>query len=371
MEPPNKSCVFTYEPLPHDPRRPPIPYVAGFETLLTAHTPPPPLGPYNTKRGEGREEASEDETEHFTHSEWCLRHPPEGALVVDNPSPKAMRLLEQLSCPCCAGPKVFRCVLGDSENKTFAAKIYDPLYYMFPGDVSYWADVDYSVEAGAYEVIRDAGLDGRYTPKYHGSWAMQVPFSAQITRTVCLVLMEDLKGVTMHTLLQKNLYIRIPPTQRLDILAEIFEIYRKLQFAGVLHQDLAPRNIILMNLNLNHYTPPRVVVFDFNIASILNRPTSKYPRVPGTRPMSPMYMYWISPPTNFGRWVPEPYCSQPATWRGWAYKRWYHSKEFGDIKEAREAFCRDLEVEWPIEFAEPLPDALSDEEDTPNYESGE
>lgn len=361
---------YRHEPLPPDPRRPPIPYVAGFETLVKPHTPPQPFGPQNSKRGEGRRPARYEQMEGVTHSEWCLTHPPENTPVPDNVPARSLRLLKQLSCERCTGAKVFSCVVDGNEHQTLVAKIYDPLYYAYVEDVAWQADMDYSVEAGAYEDIRDAGLDGKYTPKYYGSWAIQVSFSTSppIKRTVCLVLMEHLKGFTMESLIQTNLKSRIPPIQRLDIMGRILEIDQKLKFAGVRHADLEPRNIMLVNLDLDQYKPPRIVLFDFNIASCLNRPGCKMQKYPTTRPINPLYTTWRCPPSIFEFWVPEPHLSRPEVWRGWAKRRWHKSREFIDDQEAESFYLWGPEEEaLPVEFVDPSPDPPLRETAAPSW----
>ncbi|KAI9148295.1 actin cytoskeleton organization and biogenesis [Paramyrothecium foliicola] len=274
-----------HRPLPPDPRRPPCPYAAGFETLMRSHTPPAPLGPWNNKRGQGQQPAPFEQTRSLTHSH-------------------SVRLLAQLSCERCTGAKVFRCVVDGNEHQTLVAKIYNPLYYAYLDDVSFVADMHYSIEAAAYQDIWRAGLDGKYTPKYHGSWAIQV-----------------------------------------------LEIDKKLEFAGVLPLDLAPRNVMLVGLDLDRYKSPRIVLFDFNIACCLNRPGARYERVPGNHPMNPLFSHWYGIPADFESWLPQPHCFRPEIWRGWVKRRWYGSPEFMDSKEAEEIFAWLPEHEnLPVEF---------------------
>ncbi|KAI9157960.1 putative serine/threonine-protein kinase [Paramyrothecium foliicola] len=343
-----------HDPLPPDPRRPPIPYVAGFETIIRPHTPPQPFGPYNSPRGEGRQPADRDEDLALTHSEFCLLHPPENTPVPKDRPGLPIRLLKQLSCERCSGAKVFRCMLNNDDRRIHVAKIYDPLYYWYPNDVSFWADLEYSVEAGAYEDIWDAGLDGKYTPKYYGSWAIQVPFSASppVERTVCLIIMEELDGFTMESLLAKNLQSRIPPHRRLEIVGDVLEIKQKLEFAGVQHRDVAPRNIMLSN-----HEPFQVKFFDFNIATCLKRPGARTRKLPKDRPMNPIYLYWHRAPSDFSSWIPEPHRSRPEVWRGWAKRRWFGIKDFVDVDEAKSFYLWTPEDEaLPVEYVEPFPD---------------
>jgi serine/threonine protein kinase len=293
-----------------------------------------------------------------------LTHPPENTPVPDNVPARCLRLLKELSCERCTGAKVFSCVVDGNERQTLVAKIYDPLYYAYVEDVAWQADKDYSVEAGAYEDIWDLGLDGKYSPKYYGSWAIQVPFSASplIERTVCLVLMEHLEGFTIHSLMKKELTDLIPPSERLEIMGQVLEIYSKLEFAGVRHCDLAPRNVMLANLDLDHYKPPRTVLFDFNIASCLNRPGRKAEKWPTTRPLNPLYSCWHYVPDSFEAFIPEPHRSRVEVWRGWVKRRWYNSKEFSSFKEAEALFMWKPENEvLPVEYVEPFPDPTPEE----------
>jgi hypothetical protein len=329
---------------------------------MRRHDPPQPFGPLNSKKGKGRQPLN---TRGHSQTEWCLLHPPSNTPVPEDRPTRSLTLLEDLTDPHSQGAKVFRCFMDGNDCQTFVAKIYDPLYYEYTCDVCYYAEKDYSVETASYEDIQEAGLDGKYTPKYYGSWAINIPFSTSppVERTVCLVIMEDLKGPTMSSLLREQLASRIPPAQRLEILGDAFEIGQRLEFwAGVRHEDITPRNIILEDLDLRRNMPPRVVVFDFNVARCFRRPNSKENSSynPGTRPDNPLHIYWTSSPSmSYGTWIPEPHVSNGAAWRGWLVTRWGDSTEFMDKEEALEHFIWSPENDSdPVVFVEPYPDPV-------------
>jgi serine/threonine protein kinase len=333
----------------------------GFQTTIHCHVPPQPFGPFYSQDEKGRYEVRPLDMPSVPHSEWCLRHPPGNGGQPAKPVTYSIRLLEQLSCKQCHGPKVFSCSLGDREEELYVVKIYDPLYYKYPMDVTYWAELDYSYESAAYQDLEISGLSGRYTPKYYGSWSFNLPFPSKqpLQRTVCCVLMEKLNGYTLESILIKSLTYRVPPTDRLNILAEVLEIEKKLEFAGVRHRDVAPRNVMLVGLDLDNYKRPKVMLFDFNVSFCLNRPNCRKRKPPVSRPLNHMCFCWDGPPDDFEFWVPEPHRSRQEAWRGWVKTRWYKSAEFADGEA--DSFClygSEIEDD-PVEHVPPNPDPLS------------
>ncbi|KAI9163416.1 major facilitator superfamily domain-containing protein [Paramyrothecium foliicola] len=199
---------------------------------------------------------------------------------------------------------------------------------------------DYSWEAAAYQDLGSSGLNGRFTPKYYGSYSFNVPVPSTsfVERTVCCILMQKLNGYTMHSLMVKDLTYRIPSKDRLEILGQIMEIKERLEFGGVLHDDVAPRNVVLVNLNLEDYKFPRVTKTSGN-------PSSE----------SDVFLVgW----TSHRLQGLDCRASQVASrGRGWVRSRWYKSEEFAAYEEAESFYFYGPEiVEDPVEHVEPDPD---------------
>lgn len=345
-------------PLPPYPRRPKLPYVAGFKVHMRRHVPPPPFGVFYSEKGQGRRPLMGLNPPDLTHSEWYLSHPLQESPPHSDQTVHTLRIVEQIACKESHGPKVVRCSLDEREDQHFVAKIFDPLYYLYPDDVSYNVEKDYSFEAAAYEDLERSGMDGQYTPKYYGSWTFDIPFPSAPNgvRPVRLVLMEELCGSTIASLLTTGLALRIPPVERLDILGRILEIERILDFAGVRHRDVAPRNVMLVGLDLDNYKPPRVFLFDFNVSVSLNRPSCRFHEYPAFRPVNPRLFWWFEHPMEFDQWVPEPHRSRVEVWRGWVKYRWYDSKEFADYEEAGKWYWGEDQESAPVEHVTPYPD---------------
>ncbi|VUC28033.1 unnamed protein product [Clonostachys rosea] len=268
-----------YPPPPPDPRRPPVPYHAGTSLTIQSHLPPDPLGPgYFTgpparNRFLGLKFWNDNR---WNQTEWCLQEHP----LIETPPPSPVKahtlhILSEVAVKDGRGPQVVRCYLDDCENTTYIAKIFDPLYYKYPGDASWCADHDYSLESSAYEEIKDSGNDGKYTPTYFGSFSFSLPLldtpqSTGLTCTARMVLIEDIPGVSLQTLIKEYIYCQIPPRLRLDIMAEVIEMECRLYFIGVKQGDLAPRKVML-TMDPSDYTrpPSRIVLLDFAYSSVM------------------------------------------------------------------------------------------------------
>lgn len=343
---------------PPDPRRPPFPYRRGLELSIRRHSPPPPYGSGYVK-GPERQESPSPPIREVTQSEWCVRHPPE-ASPSPHPDPTLhkLRVLDELACKDGRGPQVVRCCLDDDESQVYVAKIYDALYYDFtwsgtPVDVTWRADMDYRCEAAAYEDLQKEKVDGVLVPKYYGSWTFDVPLrGSDIIRPVRMVLMEWIQGITMYSLVEEGQTTRIPPQQRLNILAGAMEVYSKLCFHGVIHRDFAPRNILLVGSNIETQMP-RIVLFDLNRSAAWSRPNSIAPRIITELPDNPITFHFGTCDNEFRPWVPQPHRSKPSVYNGWMKTTWENSDEF----EAPIGWNLRLLQEVEIEICPPLPDA--------------
>jgi serine/threonine protein kinase len=193
-------------------------------------------------------------------------------------------------------------------NGDVVAKIYDPLYdagfdcYDNKRDVVVLADGDYSREAAAYEELQRCPAALGCTPKYHGSWTIEVHTTAgdqTYIRQVRLILMEHITGTAMSSI-QSLLLSR---QTRSAIMVKTLEAESFIFNAGVLHRDVSPRNIMLICPSpTSSLDDPnlRVVVIDFNVSNVIRRSVSRrgdidsafiQQRWPG-KILSPVTRFW-------------------------------------------------------------------------------
>lgn len=84
------------------------------------------------------------------------------------------------------------------KGTRLVAKVYDPLY--FNDDEGYLnpflcMDKYYTHEANAYMVLRD--FQGQWIPNYYGSYSLVLSVDSVRTRTVRMILVEYIPGITM------------------------------------------------------------------------------------------------------------------------------------------------------------------------------
>ncbi|KAI8683228.1 hypothetical protein NCS56_00447000 [Fusarium sp. Ph1] len=271
-------------PLP-DPRRPDFPYHSGLTLTIRPHTPPPPFGLTGYTKGQERQNASQEEVTKVSQCEWCLSNPPtETPTHPDAAAAKTLEIVQGIACKDGRGAQVVRCHLGEDKNRSYVAKIYDPLYYSYadpefgsPVDVTYMADSHYSREAAAFEDLMAEGVDGQFTPKYYGSWTFDmVLLGTSEVRPVRLVLLEWLNGADLWTIMERdgatNGFHTMPPEERLEIFAKAAEAETKLKHYGVMHRDFAPRNVMIVDQATDEGPQTRVLLIDLNNSTCGNRP---------------------------------------------------------------------------------------------------
>jgi len=356
-----------------DPRRPDFPYHNGLTLTIRPHVPPSPFGSTGYTRGLERQEAPQGEVAKFPQSEWCLHNPvAETAPHPDITEKQMLKIVGGIACKDGRGAQVVRCQLCHDVNNVYVAKIYDPLYYSFsdrdfgtPVDVTYRADQDYSREAAAFEDLKADGADGRFSPKYYGSWTFDMPLigTPPVLRPVRLVLMEYIKGTDLWTIMERDgegLGVRtVPPEQRLEIFAKAAEAETNLKFHGIIHRDFAPRNVMIADPvtreGVDSHTP-RVILIDFNNSTCVNRPNFRYAEFHTTDPLSisPRYRWWGGCPNEFLQWVPDPHRSQDAVFNGWLEQRWPDPSS--EYLLPRFTLPRHRRTAKLIEYASPVPD---------------
>lgn len=350
---------------PPDPLKPELPYRHGLCLDIQAHAPPQPFGLGYFKEAAPRPAAFWTDLDGMTQSDWCFKHPP-----VDTPSPpdatiRHLHVLDEVACRDGRGAQIVRCSISDSSDisdshngRTYIAKIFDPLYYPYVDsndDVTWNADRDYSTEAAAYEHLKRLTVDGTLTPKYYGSWTFNMAHSASSNapRPVRMILMEWIPNcVTMQHLMDQGIPAYISPQDRLDILANAMELYSKLQFYGVRHEDFAPRNVLVVGTGEKSRFSD-VILIDFNMSAVLSRPTCRRLPYESKSPINPKYFFWGESPIEFYDWIPQPHRTRQPVFLGWLESRWTHVTEFENPSEPLDDYH---DFNWPMEFAPPMED---------------
>lgn len=322
---------------PPEPCRPPNPYVEGRDLEIRAHKASPPFGEDYPDYSGVRDYASQRDLRTKTLVELCLEHPPmDGETAWETP-PRNLQIIRHIRVGNNSGAQVVICHL-DHDDHEYAAKIYDPLYYGFsdriwpgtPRDVADEADKDYCREVAAYLEINDQ-FGGKEIPKYYGSWTFQIPLDLPDTRRVRdvrLILMEYIEGDTMSEI-DPLIY---PEGARLGAIARVMEAFSRITFAGVLHGDIAQRNVMVCRGAAGN-TIDRVVLIDFNYAVVTRLDNFEllydYRPKPAEKPANPMSL-WDSGSlySTFGDWFPASWKMMPTPLCEWLFQLWGKSEEF-------------------------------------------
>lgn len=329
-----------------DPDKPSLPYIPGLSLQIHRHRPPPSFYESYRKKVQPRPEMPRDYLRETSHSQAVIENPPLETKPPANPETARLVITAPISIGAVRGAQIVACTIHSQADGNIAqpssfqaaAKIYDPLYYSFQTssekqDVVYDADQDYSNEAAAYELLHKAGLTGATAPQYYGSWTFCLPIKisnseVQHTRPIRLILMEQLHGTTIRNTRIRNNPIRemgldafhYPEDYRLEILARAMDGFVRQLQCGVDQRDFAGRNVVLVpngtdlstaiqSLDNHEYhntseglSLPRVVIIDYNHATVDNEQHSSRPLLPE----NPISIFWNSYFwEDFGGWVPH------------------------------------------------------------------
>lgn len=346
---------------PPDPRLPrQFPYRIGQTLTIRRHVPPPPFGKkYQETLTRLLTERWKQPFRTDTHTDWCLRFPPQESTELpphQDTSTHTLHVVGEIVARPGHRAQLLRCRFDDDPVEgggLYVAKIFDAAYYSpthYDGDVTYTADRDYSCEAAAYECLCEAGVNGRYTPKYYGSWTFDMPVPPATTRAVRVILMEYIPGTSMYTHLITERVDAIPIPHRLDLMAETMESICQIQFHGITHMDFEPRNVVVLDAKLDPpkqngakpkeeavavdqpgaanevgkaVRPSAAYIIDFNESYVITSPYyRKQVNALETLPMSPADYFWNNPLDNFGCWVPHVYQMRWPAFNGWLKSRW-------------------------------------------------
>ncbi len=274
----------------------------------------------------------------YRHTQVCLEFPVLDLISTAPPTEEnihTIEIVDEIACADGHGAQLVTCYKDGDRHTLLVAKIYDPLYYAFcgdlggPVDVNLWADKDYAREAAAYERLQPAQLD--FVPKYHGSWIFEqvIPTQPAKRRNVRMILMEYIRGETMASVFLSDKVKLRPATDRIEVMAKAMEMVYRIRQYGVGHTDFAPRNIILADWEPDAGILKEVSVFiiDFNTAMVKD-PTWKPPAV---LPISPIDFFGTYPLQQFGGWLPEELQNKDA-YNAWMRCRWEGSKDFQPLR---------------------------------------
>lgn len=327
---------------PPETLRPPNPYHSGGVLLIQKHKACSPFGPDYRDYAGLRQTVKEQDLRAKTLVEICLQNPPmEGETAVDEP-PRTLHIIDGIRVKEDGGAQLVSCRL-DGEPAKYAAKIYDPLYYGFadrmwsdmPRDVTTEADKDYCREVAAYTEL-DEQFGGKEVPKFHGSWTFTLPLDlpdGRRTRDVRMILMELIRGGTMSDM-------DPPPYSeevRLEVLARTLEAFNRIHAAGVIHRDIAQRNVMICD-GQTATGIDRIVIIDFNFA-VVTRLAEWSRRHKGQslpeKPRNPIDDWWDCGGLydGFGDWLPASWDRLYKPLQEWLYARWGNSNEFLPHKE--------------------------------------
>ncbi|VUC37030.1 unnamed protein product [Clonostachys rosea] len=318
-------------------------YRQGTVLAITEHVPPKPFRPDYYDPSWHRSPADREEVAATGQLEWCLKCPQIETQPKEDAQQHSLTILGTLSVGYSRRSQVFKCQL-DGNERIYVAKAFDPVFSMeYPADVTWAVDASYSTEAAAYEDIKSFGYDGKFSPTYHGSWTFNLPISKDASpeatspndaRPVRMILMEYIKGLDFDEIFQVKVESLLSNDERLHLLNDIFKAKACLQFAGVLHRDPFPRNVILCGSSstaTDATTDPRagkVVIIDFEHAVATRRPNCRYPAPREDRPINPIYRYWRHCPVEWGCLAPEPFFCNYGAWQRWMEHSWMNNPAF-------------------------------------------
>ncbi|OJD12221.1 hypothetical protein AJ78_07146 [Emergomyces pasteurianus Ep9510] len=280
--------------------KPPLPYSPGQEFCIHPHTSPAPATGEVILSYEGRRER---ETMHPV--DRCILHPPlpgltgKGTIRLKVATP--VRIGDQHSSQLVTVRVVDKTPdISDSIpiDKYLVAKLYDPLYFDHEQDdvdpVRY-TDLAYSHETAGYRLLYP--LQGIAIPRYYESFTLELTIpNKRASRSIRLILIEKVPGVSMQHLNPNN-YTR---SERYNILKAIVDAESMLYSHDLLHRDIHPRNVLVLDSTLR-----RVVLIDFGYCGTGRTPSNcpaewKAKYLPGV-PISPLLRWdqgWVQIFTN-------------------------------------------------------------------------
>lgn len=185
--------------------KPPRPYIAGWKFTAQQHNPPPPT--QVTPGSCLNDDVGYVEGKELHPVERCLQHPPlqgsYGPFSLDLRIRRTLRVGDSHSAQVVDADALTEDyhLKGLIKGKSIVAKIYDPLYsYDDDGYVNPFACVNehYTHEAGLYTALWN--LQSSIIPRYYGSFSIDISVDSSTMRSVRLILIELIPGLSMRDL---------------------------------------------------------------------------------------------------------------------------------------------------------------------------
>ncbi|PLB33655.1 uncharacterized protein BDW47DRAFT_134967 [Aspergillus candidus] len=312
--------------------KPPVPYTKGSTFTAQSHIPPAPTPVtrnccHNSRSG--RKERSQ-----LSPVKRCLKNPPlQGTVGLDSADLKILDLLKvgdgrksQIFTVRVSGsrfdPELF------PETRILVAKVYDPLYFDDQeGVINPFLCVDqhYTHEVHVYQdALRR--MQGHLLPRFHGSYSLELPVESSQTRTVRLILLEYVPGISMHQADSQD----FTQDWRMRIMNWVISFESLAYKMGVLLTDLRPQNVIL--LQSPEGTILGSVFLDFG-GTLCRRddPTVRVPDLFLGKYISPLLRWDEAKAMEFIEWI-------DCDFQGWIHNAYAHTAIL-ITPEMREAYA--------------------------------
>lgn len=290
--------------------KPPLPYEIGRKLILRSHIPPVP----QTRSKKRQSDETRVERVSKTPIERCLLNPPwpgsEGrdtisvqidGIVRSGDQHRSQLLTVRILAAAGGGP-----CFNLLDGTTVLAKFYDPLYFdhhPFEDDPIPSVNHEYTRECAAYSALTE--LQEASIPRFYGSFTLELPVNQRQTRLVRAILLEYISGFALSELDPAT----FSQHERQAIMKSIIDIESSIYAHNIVHRDLYPRNILLLNNDARFSDSQKVVLIDFGHAEnrIPNEDKGRLERegylLP--QPISPL-LRWHginNPQFNFKKWV--------------------------------------------------------------------
>ncbi|PGH28296.1 hypothetical protein AJ80_00187 [Polytolypa hystricis UAMH7299] len=248
--------------------KPNLPYIKGQCLTVQSHEPPAP-----TNNDCSYDPITAREREHIHPLKRCILHPPlEGQ---DGSTIANLEIIETVRAgdSHCAQLVVMQVKQVSPQNalpmgRRLLAKIYDPLYFdheQDDADPFLCVDRDYSHETASYMALRE--LYGKIVPYYFGSFTLRWHVDKASTRSVRLILIENIPGTSLQQLNPAH----FSQLHRQSIMKAVIDAETSLYTHNVRHGDMHPRNILVLNA-AEAPDARRVVIIDFGKSSTRRTP---------------------------------------------------------------------------------------------------
>ncbi|PLB47402.1 hypothetical protein P170DRAFT_439074 [Aspergillus steynii IBT 23096] len=302
--------------------KPPIPYIPGWKFPVQSHIPPAPT--LVTYEWYLSSKAERVERNQLSPLERCVRNPPlEGPEPREPPHTFELRIVHPIRIGDGHNSQVFVVKAGGThplpEDRTLVAKVYDPLYH---DDESGFhspfkcMNQHYTHEARAYEMMSE--FQGHLVPRYYGSYTTEIPAGNSRVRTVRLILIEYVEGISLLQVHPNSFSQEI----RQQIIKSVIDFDTTVMHRqNIVVRDLSPRN--LMILETTALDPKKHLVFVDLAGALFNR-RPDWPGLPKCKFLdqyiSPLLRWRRSEPLEFGDWVDW-------DWKPWIEQEYAHTAD--------------------------------------------